>query len=103
MNFWWKFAALATAIIGVFFGGTHYQSLVDSRKAAALVQEQRDANAKAQAELDKKAEIAERALAAERAKSADLADQWEKERHAKSHTVCILSAGSISLLKAASK
>jgi hypothetical protein len=99
----WRWLSIAVAIVAVFFSGMHYQRLNDEAAAAVLYKAQQEANAEAQAELDKKAKQAEQELAAERAKAASLADQWEKERHDKSHTVCPLSAGSIRLLQAASK
>lgn len=99
---WRTFAAIA-ALISSFIAGDHYRGMVDKAAADEQYRQQQEANAQAQAELDKKAKQAEQELAAERVKAAGLADQWEKERHDKSHTFCPLSAGSIRLLQAASK
>lgn len=98
----WKYFAAAIALLAAFMAGDHYRGLSDDRAASELVQAQQIANAKAQAELDAKAKAAEAALAAERIKSADLANQWEKERHAKAHTSCTLSLATRRLLQAAS-
>ena len=99
----WRWIAIFALAAALFGGGMHYQRLVDGRRADALLQAQHEADARAQAELDRRAKAAELELAAERTKAADLATRWETERHEKSHTVCTLSAGSVRLLQDATR
>jgi hypothetical protein len=81
--------------------GWHEKGLRDDDTRLAAINAQMALDKSAQDAIEARAKIAEKSLAKQKALTYDISNQWAKEKTAKSHVNCKLSAATISILRSA--
>ena len=103
MNFWWKVGLIALAVITVFDAGYFLKGKFEEANQAQLLREQIKTTREEQERVNGRATRAEKDLLLERQKYASLAKKWSVIRDAENHSVCLLDADTLSLLRDAAK